>query len=368
MAEPLAALGTDPNALAYRSALLPLGRTNAGNVTWAVPQAVLSALGAAQFPGQVYRGEVGVYDPATGHVSEEAIGKAADIAGIAMTGGLGGTAKKAGETVLGAGPIRAYHGSPHAFDRFDISKIGTGEGAQVYGHGLYFAENEAVAKTYRDTISPMIFKADGAPITDDAGRMFAESQHRNGTNLDEVIAGLRNDMKGQPAAPDDPTAQMMREYLKRAEEIRAAKIEAVPTGHMYEVGIRVDPTMMLDWDVPIARQGADVRRFADRVGVSGATAKGEDLITGLVRRGYDPAEASADLRRAGIPGVRYLDKGSRDALEGTRNYVTFSDDIVSVLRRYGLAGAAGAGGALATLGSPDTAQATPQAPLSRLGR
>jgi len=88
MAEPLAALGTDPNALAYRSALLPLGRTNAGNVTWAVPQAVLSALGAAQFPGQVYRGEAGVYDPTTGHVSDEAVGKAFDLAGTAMTGSL----------------------------------------------------------------------------------------------------------------------------------------------------------------------------------------------------------------------------------------------------------------------------------------
>lgn len=88
MAEPLAALGTDPNALAYRSALLPLGRTNAGNVTWAVPQAVLSALGAAQFPGQVYRGEASVYDPTTGHVSEEAVGKSFDLAGTAMTGSL----------------------------------------------------------------------------------------------------------------------------------------------------------------------------------------------------------------------------------------------------------------------------------------
>lgn len=30
--------------------------------------------------------------------------------------------------------IRAYHGSPHDFDKFDMSKIGTGEGAQAYGH------------------------------------------------------------------------------------------------------------------------------------------------------------------------------------------------------------------------------------------
>ncbi len=90
MAEPLSALGqsADPNALAYRSSLLPLGRTNAGALTWAVPQAVLSALGAAQYPGQVYRGEASIYDPTTGRVSDEAVQKSFDLAGTAMTGSL----------------------------------------------------------------------------------------------------------------------------------------------------------------------------------------------------------------------------------------------------------------------------------------
>ena len=35
----------------------------------------------------------------------------------------------------GAGAIKVFHGSPHKFDKFDFSKIGTGEGAQAYGHG-----------------------------------------------------------------------------------------------------------------------------------------------------------------------------------------------------------------------------------------
>jgi hypothetical protein len=48
----------------------------------------------------------------------------------------------------GAG-ITAFHGSPHNFSKFDMSKIGTGEGAQAYGHGLYFAENPGVAKDYQ---------------------------------------------------------------------------------------------------------------------------------------------------------------------------------------------------------------------------
>lgn len=51
--------------------------------------------------------------------------------------------------------MTAYHGSPHdlppveghPIGKFDMSKIGTGEGAQAYGHGLYFAENPNVAKS-----------------------------------------------------------------------------------------------------------------------------------------------------------------------------------------------------------------------------
>ena len=41
--------------------------------------------------------------------------------------------------------IKAYHSSPHDFERFDLSKVGTGQGAQSYGHGFYFAESPKVS-------------------------------------------------------------------------------------------------------------------------------------------------------------------------------------------------------------------------------
>ena len=64
-----------------------------------------------------------------------------------VPGGAGALQKAVGGLVERAKKgIRAFHGSPHDFDKFDVSKIGTGEGAQAYGHGLYFAENEGVAK------------------------------------------------------------------------------------------------------------------------------------------------------------------------------------------------------------------------------
>jgi hypothetical protein len=49
--------------------------------------------------------------------------------------------------------ITTYHGSPHQFEEFDASKIGTGEGAQMYGRGIYLAENPDVAKYYAGKIS-----------------------------------------------------------------------------------------------------------------------------------------------------------------------------------------------------------------------
>ena len=57
--------------------------------------------------------------------------------------------------VLSVAPmgITAWHGSPHKFDQFDISKVGTGEGAQSYGHGMYFAENPEVAKGYKKALT-----------------------------------------------------------------------------------------------------------------------------------------------------------------------------------------------------------------------
>ena len=49
----------------------------------------------------------------------------------------------------GAKRIKAYHGSPHDFDKFSTENIGTGEGLQNYGKGLYFAEREGTAEAYK---------------------------------------------------------------------------------------------------------------------------------------------------------------------------------------------------------------------------
>lgn len=45
--------------------------------------------------------------------------------------------------------IKAYHGSPYDFDKFDASKIGTGEGRASHGHGFYMTKATDLAEYYR---------------------------------------------------------------------------------------------------------------------------------------------------------------------------------------------------------------------------
>lgn len=47
----------------------------------------------------------------------------------------------------------AWHGSPHNFDEFDLGAIGSGEGNQVHGWGLYFAKDKKVSDLYRSELS-----------------------------------------------------------------------------------------------------------------------------------------------------------------------------------------------------------------------
>jgi hypothetical protein len=161
--------------------------------------------------------------------------------------------------------ITAYHGSPHSFDRFDMSKIGTGEGAQAYGHGLYFAGNEEVARSYRNLLSRdaqfQYTKPDGAVatiwthlpnrVTDEIGlgkdRMSYPAQHaltqmRLGMSFDNAISDMRKNYP-QFHANDLETIES---------KLRQANPSVIVSdGHMYKVGIDADPERLLDWDAPL---------------------------------------------------------------------------------------------------------------------
>ncbi len=47
----------------------------------------------------------------------------------------------------------AYHGSPYSFDKFTLDHIGSGEGAQAHGWGLYFALDKKTAERYKRNLT-----------------------------------------------------------------------------------------------------------------------------------------------------------------------------------------------------------------------
>ena len=102
-------------------------------------------------------------------------------------------------------------------------------------------------------------------------------------------------------------------------------------GVMYEVDIPDEAIdRMLDWDKPLLEQPESVRH-ALKVNETtiGQDVTGRDFYRALSNN-IGEERASETLKQIGVPGIRYLDHGSRSAGEGTRNFVVFDEDLVTI--------------------------------------
>jgi hypothetical protein len=155
------------------------------------------------------------------------------------------------------------------------------------------------------------------------------------------------------------TGEALRHYRTINDAIEAA----APKGHMYEVNIGADPEHFLDWDKPLSEQSQHVQDavkhspiLADAVkyGDKPENPTGRQIHQAAVsiqtrRNDFDASQAAVAqaLQDAGIPGISYLDAGSRGAGTGTKNHVVFDANTIDILRKYGLAGLIAGGGAAA---------------------
>jgi hypothetical protein len=256
---------------------------------------------------------------------------------------------KIAKAILG---IRAYHGSPHSFDKFDSRFIGTGEGNQTFGRGLYFAENEGVAKGYRDALSnPQLFV--GGQKVGEVGALrdnpVANAAHllsRFGGDVDAARADVARSIAASQAGGYGYSRRTGADILKAMDDMAGAKVETRPGGHMYEVNIKADPKAFLNYDQPIGQQSPLIQSVFDSFGYKPRDAPPfmlNDAANQLAAKegSWETAagghNVSEKLREAGVPGIRYLDQGSRDVGKGTSNYTVFDPGIVDITRKYGLA-------------------------------
>ena len=242
--------------------------------------------------------------------------------------------------------IDALHSSPHDFDQFLMDKIGTGEGNQVYGHGLYFAENPNVSGQGGQYWNQFFNKMKSGPEMSAASAMRANKFDR-----DKALQHLQSsvDFHTKRAAPgsygegaeiEEGHRLLADEYRQAAEMLQRGDIAGPRT---YEVRINAHPDHFLDWDKPLSEQSQHVQDILNSH-PKAARLLGNDVVKGelseptgqsiLNRLFGSPSEKSEHLRNLGIKGIRYLDAGSRGAGEGSRNYVVFDDKLVNVKRKY----------------------------------
>lgn len=252
----------------------------------------------------------------------------------------GGLARfRRGSLVRVQSPLRAYHGSPHKFDEFDMGKIGTGEGAQAYGHGLYFAENPKIATEYRDNLSFLSPQSMEEEIARDALKYYQDR--------DAAIQALKSDTLGEKPLND------------RAISLIESGLSP-HRGYFYEVNLHAPEEKFITESKSWMAQPEEARQVFDHY-LSGEKWRQPDWqlwgdTTGLdeyfalaTKLSENPnsrwasrsgrINATNVLREAGVPGIRYLDEGSRDARKGTHNIVMFDDAPIEIVSRYAEGGA-----------------------------
>jgi hypothetical protein len=233
-----------------------------------------------------------------------------------------------------------WHGSPHKFDKFDSSKIGTGEGAQAYGHGLYFAENPGVATSYKN-----------AGLEDNFGSTAEKATEALYAVMDKLGDGRVLYGPNRSAITKD---QLLKEVQKSASDVygslpplkqKAADAYGRTEGSLYKVDLPDNAiSKMLDWDKQLNQQHPDVQKILNdkyHWDASQSTESVNNLLKGLNKKLFQNGNGSPDratryLGENGIPGIRYLDAMSREG-GGTSNFVVFpgNEGLLSILERNG---------------------------------
>lgn len=236
-----------------------------------------------------------------------------------------------------------WHGSPHTFDKFDLSKIGTGEGAQAYGHGLYLAEARPTAEGYANDLSKLTYKV-GNEVFDPSTLKHLNVRARAWDGkLDEAIEKAKQIIQN-----NTPVSDLAKQDLAVLEKIKAQGGMMPNEGNLYKVDLPDEQiAKMLDWDKPLSEQNESVRNALigiekDLPEISGfnlrewmnADPLASTWHNAVVRDLNVPQEELAQkMYQRGIPGLQYFDSGSRGGGDGTRNYVVFSDEIPQILER-----------------------------------
>lgn len=273
---------------------------------------------------------------------------------------------------------KAYHGSPYGFDSFSTDAIGSGEGMQAFGWGLYFTDNRGIAEGYAKKLAKPKVRYKGED-TETAkrraqGTRTAEEIEAGEKSAEELMLGFiermaRNKALGlisdykenikkrieflEYAVESDtfsePEKRILRKQIEPLRNIDPEQIEVQPVPrNLYTVDIPDGD--YIKWDGPLTEgQKRKITEQARKEDITdgrgnpfayemdgewvlntGATSSGE-IFYRMELQGYFPDDKAKSLflARAGIKGIDYPAGSLSGGAEG-RNFVVFDDRDVQV--------------------------------------
>jgi predicted kinase len=256
--------------------------------------------------------------------------------------------------------VTAYHGGPHSFDKFSTQYMGTGEGKQAFGWGLYFTDLEDIAKYYAETIgndntkilgeiNDLFFQTFGLEINHQLG--YARLVHET---IDEIKSGDIGIMRGMIRLKNASIKMRQFDDTKIGQFFNKVLDLERQKKYIYKVtlhkGKSPEQYNWLEWYKKPNKE--QVRYLLSKLNKEqldrgfyyglAPDATNADLYKGLSNALGSDKEASLFLLRVGIDGIKYptgslVIKMKTDDTDGF-NYVVFDENAVNIEKQTQLEG------------------------------
>ena len=247
----------------------------------------------------------------------------------------------------------AWHGSPHDFDEFDLGAIGSGEGNQAHGWGLYFAKNKEVAQAYKDVLG-----IDSVEITsgdtkyrlnddiewyDDKTKSIIDAENPLSmalTTLSEegdkakAIKNLTDFINSKKDNKSDYVVAQIKRAKQAVQILNDGNFDTHQWNTMFEVDIP-ENEYLLNEQKSIEKQSQIVKNAISQISnelnnsvLNNSNLSGKEFYKLLSNKLGGDKLASQKLNDFGIKGITY--KGEQDGV----CFVVFNDKSIKVIEKY----------------------------------
>ena len=247
----------------------------------------------------------------------------------------------------------AWHGSPHDFDEFDLGAIGSGEGNQAHGWGLYFAKNKEVAQAYKDVLG-----IDSVEITsgdtkyrlnddiewyDDKTKSIIDAESPLSmalTTLSEegnkakAIKNLTDFINSKKDNKSDYVVAQIKRAKQAVQILKDGNFDTHQWNTIFEVDIP-ENEYLLNEQKNIEKQSQVVKNAISQISnelnssvLNNSNLSGKEFYKLLSKKLGGDKLASQKLSDFGIKGITY--KGEQDGV----CFVVFDDKAIKVIQKY----------------------------------